>query len=245
MIFLDSVSKKYGNVQAVSELTLEVKTGEILGLIGPNGAGKTTTLKMLAGLLRPTSGKIEIDGKDISIHQEEVKQILGYIPDTPFLYDSLTAKEFLLFIGKIYKMKRDILERNMDFLFSYFEMDGWKNIRAEEYSHGMRQKVVISSCLIHEPKVIIVDEPMVGLDPQSAKLVKDIFREKRNKEGTTILMSTHTLSLAQDICDRIAIIHHGRLISLSTFEELKEKLNAGESRNLESLYLELTSKESE
>ena len=238
MIRLNGVTKKYDDLVAVDGLSLEVARGEIFGFIGPNGAGKTTTIKMLAGLLRPSAGRIEIDGKDIASLPEETKRILGYIPDTPYLYETLSAREFLIFVGKIYGLSTKDLEARMQTLFAYFGMDGWAHLRAEEYSHGMRQKVVISSALLHEPRVLVVDEPMVGLDPQSAKKVKELFRA-RSREGTTVFLSTHTLSVAEELCARIGVIHKGKLIACGTVEELR-KGSGSRSRTLEELYLELT-----
>lgn len=238
MIKLSAVTKKYDGLTAVDGLTLEVASGEIFGFIGPNGAGKTTTIKMLAGLLRPTAGTIEIACKDVAQVPEETKRILGYIPDTPYLYETLSAREFLTFVGKIYGLSDRDIGTRMQTLFDYFGMDDWADIRAEEYSHGMRQKVVISSALLHEPKVLVVDEPMVGLDPQSARKVKDLFRAK-SRDGMTIFLSTHTLSVAEELCTRIGIIHKGRLIACGTVEELKVG-SGSRSRTLEELYLDLT-----
>ena len=238
MIQLAGVTKKYDDLVAVDDLTLEVARGEIFGFIGPNGAGKTTTIKMLAGLLRPSAGRIEIDGQDISSAPEETKRILGYIPDTPYLYEALSAREFLTFVGKIYGLSSKVIEDRMASLFTYFGMDGWAHIRAEEYSHGMRQKVVVSSALLHEPRVLVVDEPMVGLDPQSARKVKDLFKA-RTREGMTIFLSTHTLAVAEELCARIGVIHKGRLIACGTVEDLRKE-SGSRSRTLEEIYLELT-----
>jgi len=238
VIQLVGVTKRYDDLVAVDDLTLEVARGEIFGFIGPNGAGKTTTIKMLAGLLRPSAGRIEIDGRDISSAPEETKRILGYIPDTPYLYEALSAREFLTFVGKIYGLSSKVIEDRMASLFTYFGMDAWAHIRAEEYSHGMRQKVVVSSALLHEPRVLVVDEPMVGLDPQSAKKVKDLFKA-RTREGMTIFLSTHTLSVAEELCARIGVIHKGRLIACGTVEALRKE-SGSQSRTLEEIYLELT-----
>jgi len=238
VIQLAGVTKKYDDLVAVDDLTLEVARGEIFGFIGPNGAGKTTTIKMLAGLLRPSAGRIEIDGQDISSAPEETKRILGYIPDTPYLYEALSAREFLTFVGKIYGLSSKVIEDRMASLFTYFGMDGWAHIRAEEYSHGMRQKVVVSSALLHEPRVLVVDEPMVGLDPQSARKVKDLFKA-RTREGMTIFLSTHTLAVAEELCARIGVIHKGRLIACGTVEDLRKE-SGSRSRTLEEIYLELT-----
>ncbi len=243
MILFDNITKKFGRHEAVSNLTLSIKKGELFGFLGPNGAGKTTTIKMLVGLIVPTAGKIKVGDIFVDEAHEEAKGITGYIPDTPFLYEYLTGREFLYFIGHIYNMEKERLEENIRQYEKIFEMSEWLDFPAIEYSHGMKQRVIISSCLIHNPELIVIDEPMVGLDPKSAKIVKSILVEKTN-EGVTVFLSTHTLSVAEEICTRIGIINRGKLIAVGTFDELK-KLSKSEDKNLEELYLEMTSSEEE
>jgi ABC-2 type transport system ATP-binding protein len=238
MIELLNVSKAFGEKKAVDDLTLGVKSGEFFAFLGPNGAGKTTTIKMIAGLLRPEEGTVKICGHDISLEAEAAKMKTGYIPDAPYIYEKLTAREYLEFTGGLYRMPQDRIVKRIDWLFDLFGMNGWADTRCEEYSHGMRQKVVFCSALIHEPSVLVVDEPMVGLDPQSARLVKDLLKMYSSK-GTTVFVSTHTLSVAEELCDRIGIINRGKLIALGTLEELKSRAEA-EGENLESLFLRLT-----
>jgi len=235
-INIEGVTKKYGKEVAVSNLNLKIPQGEVFGFIGPNGAGKTTTIKMLTGLLKPSHGKIVIKGVDIQESPELAKRVIGYIPDNPFLYDALSGREFLQFVGGLYGMNKSLINERIDYFFRLFDMDGWGDLRAEEYSLGMRQKVVISSALLHDPEVIIMDEPMMGLDPQSIHLVKNLLRE-RNRAGSTIFISTHNLEIAEELCYRIGIIQKGKLIALGTLEELKET-STGERRKLEDLYFE-------
>ncbi|MDD5771884.1 MAG: ABC transporter ATP-binding protein [bacterium] len=239
MINIINLSKQYHNVTAVNDLNLNVKKGEIFGFIGPNGAGKTTTIKMIAGLLKPTTGNITIDNIDISLNPIEAKKITGLIPDEPFLYEKLTGWEFLYFFGQLYNIDKDIIESKASKLLDLFNLSYESNDLIEGYSHGMKQKLIMISALLHEPKVLIVDEPMVGLDPRSSKIVKNIFIELA-KKGVTIFMSTHTLSLAQEICDRIGIIYRGKLIAVGTLDELQSKAESNE--NLEEVFLKLTEK---
>ena len=242
MIELERVTKRFGSFVAVDEIDLEVKRGEIFGFLGPNGAGKTTTLKMITGLLQPTAGRITVAGYDLHTHPEEAKKRLGFIPDRPFLYDKLTADEFLGFIGGLWNLPRQAIRR-MEKLLDLFELTEWRNELIGGFSHGMRQKLIFAGALLHEPEVIVVDEPMVGLDPKSIRLVKDIFR-RRCAKGKTVMMSTHTLSIAEETCTRIAIIQQGRIMAQGTVEELRA-LSRSNQEHLEGIFLNLTGGEQE
>jgi len=243
MIKLISITKIYRNFKAVDNLTLEVPKGVVYGFLGPNGAGKTTTLKMMAGVLQPTQGRIIINGIDMSIAPSEAKQSIGFIPDRPFLYEKLTGLEFLRFIAGLYNMDHPpSLEDRMRELLDLFELSPWRDELIESYSHGMKQRLVMCSALLHRPEVIIVDEPMVGLDPKASRLVKDIFRDQA-ANGTTVFMSTHSLEVAQEVCREIAIIQGGRLIAVGTAEALERQ--AGVEGGLEEVFLKLTEGESD
>jgi len=238
MIYLEGLSKKFGSFLAVDNITLRVGPGELFGFVGPNGAGKTTTIKMITGLLRPTAGKIRIAGFDLETSPEEAKRCLGFIPDRPFLYEKLTADEFLRFMGGLWNLSPRIIAERSERLFDLFEISEWRNELIESFSHGMRQKLIFAGALIHEPQAIVVDEPMVGLDPKSVRLVKDIFVEFCRRGGT-VFMSTHTLSMVEETCTRVAIIHLGRIIAEGTVESLRELSKAGHS-HLEEIFLKLT-----
>jgi len=238
MISLIHLIKRFGRLTAVSDVTLEIPAGEIFGFLGPNGAGKTTTIKMMAGILQPTEGTIIIDGKDLAKDPVGAKQVTGFIPDRGFLYEKLTGIECLQFVASLYSMDKGRMEARIRELVALFEMDAWAEDLIESYSHGMKQRLVMSAALIHEPKVIVVDEPMVGLDPKGGKLVKSIFRSLAGN-GVSIFMSTHTLAIAEEVCDRIGIIHEGCLIAVGTAAELRRKAGA-EGHNLEAVFLKLT-----
>ena len=239
MIEIKNLTKRYGNKEAISDLNIHIKKGELYGFIGPNGAGKTTTIKVLAGLLFPTSGSVRIGSYDLIGDSEKIKRITGYIPDRPYLYEKLTGKEFLKFISELYDVPADVAEKRGDELLSMFDLGDRADQLIETYSYGMRQKVVIASALIHEPELIIVDEPIIGLDPKGTRLLKNIFRELCDLQGVTIFMSTHTLSVAEELCDRVGIINNGKLISELTKDELKEALPLPSS-NLEKIFLTIT-----
>ncbi len=224
MIRLENLTKHYGSFIAVDDISMQVPRGVLHGFLGPNGAGKTTTLRMIAGILRPT--------------QLAAKMRLGFIPDRPFVYDKLTGAEFLRFVAGLYGQEGEAIDRRIAELLEVFELTSWKDELVEAYSHGMRQKLIISSALIHRPEVIVVDEPMVGLDPKAARLLKDIFRQFVGKGGT-VLMSTHTLEVAEAMCDRIAIIQHGKIVADGTVADLKRQHQAGDA-SLEELFLKLT-----
>ena len=238
MIQLERLTKYYGKFCAVDDVTLHVPRGALYGFLGPNGAGKTTTLRMIAGILRPTSGRVLIGGDDVIASPLAAKARLGFIPDRPFVYEKLTGAEFLRFVAGLYGQEGPVVERRIDELLDIFELSAWKNELVESYSHGMRQKLIISSSLIHRPEVIVVDEPMVGLDPRAARLLKDLFR-RFVARGGTVLMSTHTLEIAEALCDRIAIIQGGKIVAAGTMPELKAQTASGDI-GLEDLFLRLT-----
>ena len=238
MIKLINLTKMYKGLRAVDHINLEVEKGRLFGFLGPNGAGKTTTLKMMAGVMKPTEGQIIINGMDIARHPAEVKQCTGFIPDHPFLYEKLTGIEFLRFVGGLYGLDHSpALNGRISELLELFELNHWGEEMIESYSHGMKQRMVMCAAFLHNPEVLIVDEPMVGLDPKGSRMVKDIFKAEAEK-GTTIFMSTHSLEVAQEVCHRIAIIQAGRIIATGTAEELGSK--AGVDGNLEKVFLKLT-----
>jgi ABC-2 type transport system ATP-binding protein len=238
MIKITNLTKRYGSFTAVDQLSLDIPAGTLFGFLGPNGAGKTTTLRMIAGILRPTSGTVEIAGEDVERNPLAAKSRLGYIPDRPFVYDKLTGAEFLRFTAALFGNEGPAVEARINELLDLFELAPWKDELTESYSHGMRQKLIISSALVHRPEVIVVDEPMVGLDPKSGRLLKDLFR-RFVERGGTVLMSTHTLEIAEGMCDRIAIVRGGKLIACGTMAELREQHAAGDA-TLEELFLKLT-----
>jgi ABC-2 type transport system ATP-binding protein len=238
MIRLEGLTKAYGSFVAVDRIDLHVPRGELFGFLGPNGAGKTTTLRMIAGILRPTAGRIWLGGDDVVAEPTAAKRRLGFIPDRPFVYEKLTGAEFLRFVAGLYGQDGAVVERRIDELLELFELSAWKDELVESYSHGMRQKLIISSALIHRPECIVVDEPMVGLDPKAARLLKEIFRHFVARGGT-VLMSTHTLEVAEAMCDRIAIIQNGRIVARGTVDEMRKQTAAGDA-SLEELFLKLT-----
>jgi ABC-2 type transport system ATP-binding protein len=215
-----------------------VPRGVLYGCLGPNGAGKTTMLRMIAGILRPTDGRVFIGDDDVQVHPIAAKMRLGFIPDRPFVYDKLTGAEFLRFVAGLYGQEGPAIERRIGELLEVFELSSWKDELIEAYSHGMRQKLIISSALVHRPECIVVDEPMVGLDPKGARLLKDIFRQFVERGGT-VLMSTHTLEVAEAMCDQIGIIQHGKIVAHGTMAEIRRQHAAGDA-SLEELFLKLT-----
>ncbi|MBN2372522.1 ABC transporter ATP-binding protein [bacterium] len=240
MIEIKELTKKFGNTVAVDNLTLSIPEGEFFAFLGPNGAGKTTTIKIIAGLLRPTQGSVFVGGYSMTSKAIEAKRLISYVPDVPYVYEKLTGREFLYFTGELYNIDRQHYQKEIERLLGLFSMQDYGDMLMENYSHGMKQKVVICSALLHDPRLIVIDEPMVGLDPRSVRLVKDILKE-RSRQGTAIFMATHTLSLAEEIADRVGIIHNGRLISLGTVDEIK--MGVEDSVRLEDVFLKITAEE--
>ncbi|MDD5475833.1 MAG: ABC transporter ATP-binding protein [Syntrophales bacterium] len=237
MVKIQKLTKRFGNTVAVDDISLSIEGGEFFSILGPNGAGKTTTLKIVAGLLNPTLGKVFVGGLDMAKKPEQAKALMSYIPDIPYVYEKLTGMEFLYFTGELYNLDPQRYRKDTEELLELFLMEDYCNQLMESYSHGMRQKIVIASALLSNPRLIIIDEPMVGLDPRSVRLVKDILRE-RARPGTTILMSTHTLALAEEISDRLGIIHCGKLIALGSVADIKRA--ALDSAGLEDVFLNMT-----
>jgi ABC-2 type transport system ATP-binding protein len=238
MIRLINLTKTYRSFKAVDNLNLDVPAGEVFGFLGPNGAGKTTTIRMMAGVLRPTTGTVELNGFDLAVQPAEAKQVVGFIPDRPYLYEKLTGMEFLRFMAGLYRVNSGAdSEKRAAALLEQFDLMGWSDELIESYSHGMKQRLVMCAALLPEPKIIIVDEPMVGLDPKAARLVKDIFKQQA-RDGTTVFMSTHSLGVAQEVCGEIAIISQGRIIARGTADELRQR--AGVGGDLEETFLRLT-----
>jgi ABC-2 type transport system ATP-binding protein len=238
MIQLDGLTKKYGTFTAVDAIDLEVMSGQLFGFLGPNGAGKTTTLRMIAGILRPTSGRVRIGGIDVVLQPGEAKSKLGFIPDRPFIYEKVTGMEYLRFVAGLYGQQGPEIEHRGRELLGLFDLEDWRDELVESYSHGMRQKLIISGAFVHRPDVIVVDEPMVGLDPKAARTLKDLFREY-TRRGHTIMMSTHTLEVAQHMCDTIGIIRRGRIAASGTMDELRRNAESG-ADGLEDIFLRLT-----
>ena len=238
MIQVDDLVKRYGKFVAVDGVSLQVKGGEIHGFLGPNGAGKTTSIRVIAGLLKPTSGRVAIAGHDITREPEAAKRALGFIPDRPFLYEKLTASEFLRFHGGLYGMNGSGLDDRAREMLELFELTRWGGELIEAFSHGMKQRLVMCAAFLHRPQAVLVDEPMVGLDPRGARLIKDIFRAMSRK-GVAILMSTHTLEVAQEMCDRISIITGGKIIAHGTVDELRQQAGSPDAP-LTPVFLKLT-----
>jgi len=241
MLELKNLEKKFGNFVAVNKINLKINKGELFGFLGPNGAGKTTTIKMIVGLLSPTSGNIYLDEEDVWLKPVNSKMKIGYIPDQPFVYDKLTGREYLYFCGGLYNLTKDILKSKINEQIELLKIGSWIDKRTEEYSQGMRQRIVIASAFLHNPDFIIVDEPMIGLDPQSAFLVKRLFEEK-SKNGTTIFMSTHSLNVVEEICTHVSIINKGNIIFSDTIDQL-HNLKTEKNNNLEELFIQLTKEE--
>ena len=240
MINIKQVTRRYGTKTAVDGLDLHIRRGELFACLGHNGAGKTTTIKMMVGLLQPTAGTIEIAGFDVVAESREASHCSGYVPDEPYLYDKLSGREFLQFVAEMYGMPQDSAARSIDKQISDFGLGGFVDQLAESYSHGMKQRLVFASALLHNPELLIVDEPMVGLDPRSMRLVKDLLKT-RVRNGGTVFMSTHTLAVAEEIADRIGVMSQGKIQFLGTVAELREQLSSDES--LEQLFLTLTEEE--
>jgi ABC-2 type transport system ATP-binding protein len=239
MIVIEGVTKNYGKTVAVDDLSLSVDAGEIFGFLGPNGAGKTTTLKMLAGLLTPTAGRLLIGGHDVVAEPMAAKRITGFVPDKPFIYEKLTGAEFLEFVRDVYGVNDDGKALAVqDRLVAMFSLGDWMDELVESYSHGMRQKLVITAALITGPKALVIDEPMVGLDARGMRQVRELFRELA-AGGATVMLSTHTMAIAQEVCDRIGVLRKGKLVAIGTMDELR-RASGGAEEDLESVFLSLT-----
>ena len=238
MIAIEQLVKKYGTFTAVDGISLDVRPGEIHGFLGPNGAGKTTTIRMIAGLLKPTSGRVLVNGHDLASAPEAAKASLGFIPDRPFIYEKLTAGEFLRFHGGLYGMAEDAVTPRVAEMLELFELTRWQHELIESFSHGMKQRLVMCAAFLHRPRAVLVDEPMVGLDPRVARLIKDVFR-RMSEHGVAILMSTHTLEVAQEMCDRISIILKGQIIARGTVAEVRA-LAGDPNQQLTDVFLRLT-----
>jgi len=238
MLKIENLSKQFGTFKAVDGINLKIDSGDLYGFLGPNGAGKTTTIKMIVGLYSPSSGKIELNNQSMINGSLDVKYEYGYIPDQPFLYDKLTGKEFLFFSGGLYDIPKTKLKHKINELVELFKIGDWLDKRTEEYSQGMRQRITIASAFLHDPKLIIIDEPMVGLDPQSAHIVKRILKEK-TEEGLAVFMSTHSLNVVEEICNRVGIINNGKMI-FDDRVELLQKMKEEKNHTFENLFIELT-----
>jgi len=237
MIELIHLVKRFGELVAVDDISLEVPRGQFFAVLGPNAAGKTTTLKILAGLMRPSSGTARVGGFDVETHPLEARKRMAFVPDFPFLYDKLTPWEFLRFVGQLFQMREERITTVGRELIGRFNLEEFINKPIEGLSHGTRQRIAIASALLHQPEVFIIDEPMVGLDPQHARVVKDVLKE-RSLGGMTVLVSTHQLSVAEELADRIGIIHQGRLIAAGTRDQLRQQ--SGAEGPLEDVFLALT-----
>jgi ABC-2 type transport system ATP-binding protein len=235
---LTSVSKRYGDITAVDYLDLDIKKGEIFGLLGPNGSGKSTTLKMILGLVKPDSGSVNVLGINVEDDPVAVKRKVGYVPESPRVYEFLTGLEFLDFTGDVYGMQLDEKKKRIEEFLKALDLEGREGDMISSYSEGMKQKVVIISAIIHRPELLLLDEPLSGLDPRSARIVKDLLHEMAS-QGVTTIMSTHILEIAQAMCDRIAIMYNGRISALGTMEELRQKARMPDS-GLEDIFLKLT-----
>jgi len=237
MIELQEVTKKYGTKVAVDRLSLRIEGGEILGFLGPNGAGKTTTIKLMCGLLFPTAGTVRVGGYDVQTQGDRARQLLSFVPDQPYLYEKLTGREFLQFIAEMYGLERAAGQRRIGEMIELFELDDFVDDLTERYSHGMRQRTVFAAALLHEPRALIVDEPTVGLDPRSIRLLKDLLRREADR-GMTVFLSTHSLDIAQQLADRIGIVDRGRLVGCGTLDTLRRQAELDGS--LEDVFLKLT-----
>jgi len=237
VIVLEDLRKEFGGLVAVEGIDLEIPPGEFFAFIGPNGAGKTTTIKMIAGLLRPTRGRVVLCGHDMQEDYIAAKSVLSYVPDQPYLYDKLTGREFLQFVARMYGLPESEIRQRIDRWSATFALEDFLDELGETYSHGMKQRVVISAALLHDPDVIVVDEPLVGLDPQGASVLKDVLNDCA-AQGKSIFMSTHTLSLAEDVASRVGIIHNGRIIALGALDDIRRM--ARTDGRLEEAFLRLT-----
>ena len=238
LISIQNLTKLYGDFEAVNDLSLEIPAGEVFGFLGPNGAGKTTTIKVLSGLLPPSTGRVLVGGIDIVDDPINAKAVAGFIPDTPFLFERLTGSEFLRFAARLYGMSGSAVRKAAMEQLAFFDLAEWSDHLIENYSHGMKKRLAMAAAVIHKPNVLIVDEPMVGLDPKGARKVRNLFRDLA-AQGMTVFLTTHELSTAEAVCDRIGIIHHGKMIALGSVEELAKMIRAPGS-HLEEIFLKLT-----
>jgi len=238
MITLKNLSKRYGSFTAVNNISLEVPPGGIFAFLGVNGAGKTTTIKMITGILRPTSGSIFIGGFDLVREPLEAKSIVGYIPDRPNIYPKLTGREFLYFVCDLYRVGGKRAEKRIDEVLEEYNLTTWQEELVENYSHGMKQRLATCAALVHEPRILIVDEPMVGLDPHGARNLKEALK-RYAQQGVTVFLSTHSLNVAEELAHNIAIIDHGSLLTAGTLEDIRA-LTGSNNENLEHMFLELT-----
>lgn len=237
MIRLEHLTKRFGTFTAVDDLCLDIAEGEIFGFLGPNGAGKTTTIRMMMGLLRPTSGRVLLGGHDLETAPLAAKALCSFVPDHPYVYDKLTGREFLSFVGGLYQVPKTTCQERIDESLTFFNLANWGDELVETYSHGMKQRLVVAAALLHDPRILVVDEPMVGMDPIGTRLFKALLRSLTLK-GKTIFMSTHSLEVAEELCDRIGIILGGKLIALGTIEDLQRQV--GHEGRLEDIFLKLT-----
>ncbi|MDO5714624.1 MAG: ABC transporter ATP-binding protein [Tissierellia bacterium] len=237
MISFNQLTKRFGDKVAVNNLNLTVQDGEIFGFLGPNGAGKTTTIKMLVGLLEPSTGQISVNNIDVRQNPLEAKRLLSYVPDNPDIYDKMTGKQYLDFLGAVYNLDPAMADKTIRYYADLFEITDALNDLIGSYSHGMKQKLVLVGALFHNPHTLVLDEPMVGLDPKSSFNLKEIMRQ-RCSQGLSVFFSTHVMEVAEKICDRIAIINHGNIIAVGTMDELRAMAHGGQT--LEELFLELT-----
>lgn len=244
IIKFDSIHKAYGNFTAVKKINLDISKGELFGFLGPNGAGKTTMIRMLTWIIKPTSGSITIGNYDLYKDSIKAKSMIGYVPDRPYLYEKLSPLEYFDFMGGLYNVPKEQIEKISEEMLRLFNLWDKRNELIESFSHGMKQKTAMIAAILHNPEILVVDEPTVGLDPRSIMLVKEYFK-RITSEGKTLFLTTHTLSVAEELCQRIAIIHHGEIVALGSIEELREQAKMPENDNLESIFLKLTEEEEE
>ncbi|MFN8642198.1 MAG: ABC transporter ATP-binding protein [Candidatus Binatia bacterium] len=239
---VEAIAKRYGAIEAVREASFEVRAGEVFGLLGPNGAGKTTTIRMMMGLLQPSQGTVALGGFDLHRHPLQAKALCGFVPDRPHVYEKLTGAEYLDFAADLYDVDEDSKARRRERLLEIFDLAEWRDELAESYSHGMKQRLVMAGALMHAPRILVVDEPTVGMDPRGARLLKRIFRDLA-ADGATVFMSTHSLEVAEELCDRVGIIQRGRLIALGSIDELRAQAGRAPHSTLEAVFLHLTGAE--
>ena len=243
MLELQRVTKKFGGFTAVNALSMNVTAGSVCGFLGPNGAGKTTTMRMISGIIQPTEGQIFVDGLSVQSNPIRTKQVVGYVPDRPYLYEKLTAFEYLEFTAGLYQLRSEETQRRAERLIELFGLGSVRHHQVESYSHGMKQRLVMTSVLLCQPKLMVVDEPMVGLDPKGARLLKDVLRQEAHDNGMAILLSTHSLDVAEEVCDEIVMIANGTLLAHGTPAEIRALADDPEG-DLESAFIQLTTEQS-